>query len=144
MFAERLICSWIGGLGLAAGAFCQTYVQFSADQRPTIPVSINSEGAVTGAYFGTIGNPHGFVRDPGGTITTFDVPGSFETFPFSINDEGAITGVYTDSGGQHGYVRDPKENFTTFDFPGSPATLPGSINAGGAVTALTRTRMIRL
>ena len=27
MFAERLICA----LGLATGAFCQTYVQFSVD-----------------------------------------------------------------------------------------------------------------
>jgi hypothetical protein len=33
MFAERLICSWIGAFGLAAGAFCQTYVQFSVDTK---------------------------------------------------------------------------------------------------------------
>ena len=31
MFAKRLICWWIGALGLAAGAFCQTYLQFSVD-----------------------------------------------------------------------------------------------------------------
>ena len=94
MFAERPICSWVGALGLAAGAFCQTYVTFSVDGG-TVPNSLNERGAVTGFYFDRILlNPHGFVRDPGGTITTFDVPGSPETRPFSINDEGAITGSY--------------------------------------------------
>ena len=29
VFAQNLICSWVGALGLAAGAFCQTYVQVS-------------------------------------------------------------------------------------------------------------------
>jgi hypothetical protein len=34
MFAARLICSWIGALGLAAGAFCQTCPACAAaDQR---------------------------------------------------------------------------------------------------------------
>jgi len=40
MFAERLLCSWIGVLGLAAGAFCQTYVQIAVDGEAT-PSSIN-------------------------------------------------------------------------------------------------------
>jgi hypothetical protein len=49
MFAERLICSWIGALGLAAGAFCQTYVQFSVDAG-TGPSSINEKGEIAGTY----------------------------------------------------------------------------------------------
>jgi hypothetical protein len=134
MFAERLICSWIGALCLAAGAFCQTYVQISVDAS-TSPMSINKKGEIAGSYSDFAGNGHGFVRDPGGAITTFDVPGSSNTQAFSINDEGAITGIYTvPSGGQHAYVRDPEGNFTTFDPPGSVSTRASSINAGGAVT----------
>ena len=93
MFAKRLVCSWIGALGLAAGAFSQTYVRFSVDNA-TIPKSINEKGEIAGYYSDFAGHNHGFVRDLGGTITTFDVPGSFETFAVSINDEGAITGYY--------------------------------------------------
>jgi hypothetical protein len=75
------------------------------------------------------------VRDPGGTIRTFLVPGSIQTGAFSINDEGAITGVYNMSiAGIHGYVRDPEGNFTTFNPPGSFLMTAQSINAGGAVT----------
>ena len=47
MFAERLICSWIGALGVAAGAFCQTYVQFSVDDG-TSPYSLNEKGKIAG------------------------------------------------------------------------------------------------
>jgi hypothetical protein len=93
MFAARLICA----LGLAAGAFCQTYVQFSVDQS-TFPQSINENGEIAGYYLDFASHYHGFVRDPVGTITTFDVPGSSITQAFSINDEGAITGSFTNAG----------------------------------------------
>jgi hypothetical protein len=74
MFAGRLICSWIGALGLAAGAFCQTYVQFSIDGGPS-PTSINNKGEIARYYLDHFaGTFHGFVRDPGGKITTFDPP----------------------------------------------------------------------
>ena len=124
MFAQRLICAWIGALGLAAGAFCQTYVLISVD-RNTFPSSINEKGEIAGTYFDFAGNAHGFVRDPGGKITTFDVPGSSQTFAVSINDEGAITGYHgtTPPPGflvqPHGFVRDPEGNITTFDVPSS-------------------------
>ena len=119
MFAKRLICSWIGALGLAAGAFCQTYVQFSVDAG-TFAQSINKKGATTGFYFDFAHFSHGFVRDPGGTITAFDVPGGSGTQAFSINDKGAITGYYfVLPSGVSGFIRDPEGNFTTFDPPGS-------------------------
>src|SRR5215469_3703058 len=45
MFAERLVCSWIGAFGLAVGAFCQTYVQFSVIEGTTTEaISINANG----------------------------------------------------------------------------------------------------
>ena len=138
MFAERLICSWIGAFGLAAGAFCQTYVQFSIDAGP-IPGSINQKGEIAGTYVDFANGFHGFVRDPGGKITAFDAPGSFSsTRAISINAGGAITGTFIDTTPPvvrtRAYVRDPEGNFTTFDPPGSVSTVPQSINARGAIS----------
>jgi hypothetical protein len=48
MFAKTLMCSWIGTLGLAAGAFCQTYVPISVDGEAT-PSSINKKGEIAGS-----------------------------------------------------------------------------------------------
>jgi hypothetical protein len=134
MFAERLICSWIGALVLASGALCQTYVQFSVD-GDTGPTSINKKGEIAGYYDDFAFNSHGFVRDPSGKITTFDVPGSSATVASSVNDKGAITGYYLmPTGTHHGFIRDSEGNFTTFEVPRSIATGGQSINAGGAVT----------
>jgi uncharacterized membrane protein len=124
-------------LGLAGGAFCQTYVQISLGQgTQTQATGINTQGAVVGFYSSTQGI-HGYVRDPGGTITIFDPPGSTATTAFAINDKGTITGNYnTPSLVEHGYIRDPEGNFTTFDPPGSKLTQPNSINAGGTIVGL--------
>jgi hypothetical protein len=146
MFAERLICSWIGAFGLVAGAFCQTYVQILVDGSidaqcgtgcVTNAFSINNAGTVAGTYFTIGGREHGFVRAPDGTITTFDAPESAGgTVVTSINDKGAITGVGFPGpiGFATGYIRDPEGNFTRFNAPGSTSMAPQSINAGGAVT----------
>jgi hypothetical protein len=57
-------------LGLAAGAFCQTYAPFSVDTA-TVPASTNKKGEIAGTYFGVL--IHGFVRSAEGvTITRFD------------------------------------------------------------------------
>jgi hypothetical protein len=70
--------------------------------------SINSDGAITGYYYGDgeyVG--HGFLRDPDGTITTFDPPGSTSTVPESINPARTITGYYFDATGfAHGFLAD--------------------------------------
>ena len=117
MFAERLICSWIGALGLAGGAFCQTYVpvQIPPPGSPvdTYPYSINEAGVVAGVFSinDQLGPFTGFVRDAAGTITTFTAPSSTSTDARSINAAGAITGSYLggslSSYGIHGFVRDP-------------------------------------
>ena len=49
-------------------------------------------GAVTGYCYDANGMAHGFLRASGGTITTFDAPGSLGTLPASINPAGTITG----------------------------------------------------
>jgi len=71
------------------------------------PNSINDAGVITGIHY-ACGGAHGFVRDSGGTITTFDPPRSTRTMPTSINDAGAITGWFTYAhGGEHGFLRSP-------------------------------------
>ena len=40
------------------------------------------------------GAQHGFVRNPYGTITSFDPPRGRQTTATSINDSGVITGSY--------------------------------------------------
>jgi hypothetical protein len=59
----------------------------------TRPYGINPEGAITGSYQGGT-QIHGFLRSPDGTFTTFDAPGSADTYPAGINPAGVIAGSY--------------------------------------------------
>jgi hypothetical protein len=102
-------------------------------------VSINPEGAITGAYCDVI-TCHGFLRAPDGKFTNFDVPRAAGTWASSINPEGAITGYCWDSSGMyHGFLRTPDGKFATFDAPGAgtesgQGTFPSGINPAGAIT----------
>jgi uncharacterized membrane protein len=59
-------------------------------------LSINQSGSVTGSYNDAVtGALHGFVRNPYGTLTTFDPPMGGQTTATSINDSGVITGNFT-------------------------------------------------
>jgi hypothetical protein len=115
-------------------------------QLGTVPVSINSAGSVTGVFVTgdpRIGNveKHGFLRDPAGTITTFDVPGSkgshIGTSPMSINSAGEIAGVYENTDVDfrlHGFLRAADGTITTFDGSCTFNTVPASINPVGTIT----------
>jgi hypothetical protein len=71
--------------------------------------NINVAGKIVGTYYGEDGNPHGFWRDPDGSITRFDYPGAnFFTIPAFINDWGQITGqVYDPNIVVHGLLVTP-------------------------------------
>lgn len=81
----------------------------------TFPTSISNGGVIAGHYTDAKNVNHGFLRTPGGELTTFEAPGAGAaagsgsgTFPNNINDAGAITGHYTDSNNvKHGFLRDP-------------------------------------
>jgi hypothetical protein len=54
---------WVGAVGLAPGAFCQTYVRFYVVLPPgltpaqeTVPTSINEHGEIAGYYTFGSGN----------------------------------------------------------------------------------------
>jgi len=73
-------------------------------------ISIDQAGDVTGSYTDTAGVQHGFVRNPYGTLTTFDPPEGSQTTATGIADGGAVTGYYQyTSGGPPavGFIRIP-------------------------------------
>jgi hypothetical protein len=74
-------------------------------------LSINQEGAVAGSYTDALGAKHAFVRNPYGTITSFDPPKGQQTTATGMNDAGVIAGsYYYDGNGQTavGFLRLPK------------------------------------
>ena len=97
---------------------------------------------------------HGFVRPPGGPITTFDAPGagtgvnqgtnmaSYE----GLNPAGVLVGWYTDVNYvNHGYVRAPDGMITTFDAPGAGTaanqdTFAYGVTPAGAIPGSLRLR----
>ena len=62
----------------------------------TVPhrLSINRQGSIAGSYTDGQGALHGFVRNPWGTITSFDPAKGAETAATAINDAGVITGTF--------------------------------------------------
>jgi len=127
---------------IPVGPACIPFTSF--DARPgilnggTFATSINDAGAITGYFIANVPPParkHGFVRDPGGSLTSFDPPGSISTIALSINTGGAITGYYNESNLLlHGFVREPNGTITSFDPPGSTLTNAVGINANGTIT----------
>jgi hypothetical protein len=99
----------------------------------TFPLAINNDGVITGPYSDNSAT-RGFLREHNGVITTFDVPGAFDTFPTGINNGSAVTGYYINNG-FHGFVREHNGAFTTFDVLGAVnGIFPVAINPKGAVT----------
>jgi uncharacterized membrane protein len=74
-------------------------------------ISIDRAGDVTGSYSDAAGVQHGFVRNPYGTITSFDPPEGKQTNATSISDGGAIAGFYQYNAGGGppvGFIRVPQ------------------------------------
>jgi hypothetical protein len=75
-------------------------------------VSIDAAGDIAGSYMDAGNVWHGFVRNPYGTLTSFDPSESEFTTVTSINDGGAIAGYYQynpqGTGLTVGFIRVPK------------------------------------
>jgi hypothetical protein len=121
------------------------YITFDPPRSlDTWPYGINARGAVVGTYMDTTAGKEGFVRDPRGTIITFQANDSqqpSDTLALGINAAGAVTGSYTVPPGHcsRGYVRDPQGTITTFEadptfcsYEGT-GTAASSINSAGAI-----------
>src|SRR3974390_613001 len=95
----------------------------------TVVTGLSQDGTIVG-WYAQGGATHGFVRDPFGSITTFDV--GLPTFLYGINAAGSFIGATT---GQ-AFVRDANGILTMFNVPGSNGTVPSSINQAGEITGL--------
>jgi hypothetical protein len=95
------------GFARAAGGTFTTFEAPGAGTgsfEGTIPVSINTGGAIAGYYYDASDVYHGFVRPASGTITDF----APDTQANSINSEGDVTGYgYDASGVYYGFLLTP-------------------------------------
>src|SRR5438874_1237999 len=119
-------------LGLSANSLAQSAARFNRTTFTSFDVpgavgttagAINPAGQIVGDYYGVseaCGGVclRGFLRDPDGTIVSFDV-GSVATFANAINPAGQIVGVYRDTNDAgHGFLRNPDGTIAFFDVPG--------------------------
>jgi len=134
------------GFARASNGTIVTFDAFGAGsgngQGTIIPLGccLNDNGQITGFYIDSNVVNHGFVRGPGGAITTFDVPGSGTaggqgTSPQAINSAGTIVGYYADPlGTTRGFIRASGGTLTTFAVPGATGTSPVYITSTGEIT----------
>jgi hypothetical protein len=119
--------------------------QYQGTGCPGCFAGLNQWGAIAATFTDANSISHGFLRNPKGEITTYDVPGGgsgvyqgtgcFSDCPVSLNDFGALTGVYLDSNYvAHGYLRNPEGKIVTFDPAGSTGTSPYGMNDLEAIT----------
>jgi uncharacterized membrane protein len=102
-------------------------------------IAINESGEIVGNYVDSGSASHGFVREPDGTITTFDAAGvgSQETVPASINDNGDIVGYTVDNNGIiHGFVREPSGVVHFVDPPDGGSAKIAVIGPNGRLAGL--------
>ena len=106
-----------------------------AKSGTTYPVGINQNGVVTGFYFDTDNDSHGFVRNQAGSFTTFvaDVNGT-QTQSAAINASGQITGWTNDGlGDTYGFLRNAEGGLGLFGVSGSPGNTATDINDHGVI-----------
>src|SRR2546429_583704 len=114
--------------GFQLGTFATFGVIPEMGIESTQAQAINSTGQITGSY--NAGNASvGFLRQPNGTIITFNPPGSSGTIATAINSTGQITGSYYDGSVSHGFLRQPGGSIITFDPAGSSNTQAKGINS---------------
>ncbi|MBV9989876.1 MAG: hypothetical protein JOZ72_01170 [Alphaproteobacteria bacterium] len=96
------------------------------------PLAINDGGDIVGFYYDRAQKIHGYLRDSGGSVTRFDVPGAaFAATAIAAN--GIIYGLSFDSMGRsHGFIKD-RGDAVLFDVPGAVTTEPRVVNANGTV-----------
>lgn len=102
----------------------------------TYPEWINDRGEIVGAWYDGAGTAHGFIREPGGAIRTYDAPGAgpMGTALLGLNVRGWMSGHYWDAQNhEHGFAVSPRGKFYSFDVPGAAENLNGGGTAGGVI-----------
>jgi hypothetical protein len=108
-----------------------------------VPLAINQAGTVTGWYAPSTGPLAPFVRQAGGEVTHFRVPGMLVSGAMSMNAAGVIAGSYTTvdnadpeapQTAKHGFLRTPEGAIASIDAPGTTDTMLTAINTGNVAT----------
>ncbi len=100
--------------------------------------AVNARQQTTGD-FQNVSKFSGFIADPAGNMTAFDVSGAVATVGTAINDAGDIAGNASDANNAfHGFLRSKRGKFKTFDGPGAgtasgQGTFPGGIGSDDLV-----------
>lgn len=103
----RIVAFDVPGAGSGAG-------------QGTYGVQINLTGTIAGNFIDGNNVQHGFLRDPYGNLTTFDVPGGVYLTVRSVNAWGDVVGGFFDGQSKiHAFLRHWDGSFTTFDAPGA-------------------------
>ena len=75
----------------------------------TVLLGLNNFGVVSGHFWDSANNEHGFLRTPDNKFFQVDVPGAEETSGGGLNDFGVMVGHYVNgSGTQVGYIAIPR------------------------------------
>ena len=99
------------------------------DFNGTLANGINDAGAITGVYYDSNNNGHGFLRSPEGKFTTFDVPGGIlgAMNPIALNREAEIVGYYVAQNGvSQAFLRHSDGTFETWSGPRACDAASGS------------------
>jgi uncharacterized membrane protein len=112
-------------MGLARTGHAESITTFDVPTATsTMPLAINALGRIVGFYYDTNSSPHAFVRNVGGTITSFDAPSAGSgngqgTIATAINLRGQIAGgshnVSMGRAVSRGFVREVNGAITDFD-----------------------------
>ncbi len=91
---------------------------------------ISSNGLVTGSFV-SAGKSRGFLRAADGSITSFDVPASTNTYPLGINASGVVVGGFDNTNGQRrGFLRRADGTFVTYEQSGLSTEVTAINDAG--------------
>jgi hypothetical protein len=80
----------------------------SGNVAGSVAEGINIHGEISGHYWDTAYNEHGFVRTTDGKFHNIDYPGAYQTSGGGLNDAGNVVGHYADkSCNDNGYIAIP-------------------------------------
>ena len=124
--------------GAAQAGSLTPIASYSAPGDTTAVLGINDSGVMTGSITQSDGSSLGFVRDAGGTYSTFQV--DFGTIGRAIDNANNVSGYATDSSGNlstdREFIRAPGGSVTILQNPATLADLHGiaqGMNNTGAV-----------
>lgn len=116
--------------GFCSGAGAKIVTIEIADAHSVNPAAINDKGQVAGTYEDASYAIHGFLRQPDGTLATFDVADTRVTsFVTGLSAKGVVSGWWSDGIFINGFTRAVDGTITGFRAPRAQRTTVYGANA---------------